>query len=225
MSKNMIPIALAIMLMLIPAFSYGCDEDEKEDVILKGPECTFKVFDENGAVYSDPMILQGPGIKVNGKMLKITAECKGKQYPVLVERYVSFTQADILQPDAGGRYELISGNNELHVYALAPGTNDRWIDRTWFRVFYKSPVPATIEPAILEGTTNQFYSFTAKANSEPVIGSYEWKLDGNLLGKGAGATLRRKFTEPGTYKLTVAIYDKFHNEACGEGEAVVHITE
>ena len=227
MSKNVIPIVLAIMLMLIPAFNYGCDENENKTVILNGSECNFKVIDENGTVYSDPLILQGPGIKVNGKMLKIVAECKDKQYPVFVERYVSFTQADILQPDAVGRYELIAGNNELHVYALVPGTSDRWVDRTWFRAFYKStvPVPATIEPATLEGTTNQFYTFTAKANSEPVVGSYEWKLDGSLLGKGAGATLRWKFIEPGTYKLAVAIYDEFHNEACGEGQAVVHITE
>jgi len=204
-------------LLTLSGLSLSCDETLEETL---APQYTLKIIDASGNIYSDILTLVGPGIKVQDKTVRIVAEAAQGQLPVYVVR-----NDVLLQPTANGNYELIPGNNQMGVFIGAYPKSAQTIDIKWINIYYRSPVPSvvTVEPAVLNGEIDVSYTFTARTENPPTIASYEWKKNGELLGKGGGSQLTTKFPAAGTYTISVTIYDVFFEEMVGTGEAVANI--
>lgn len=208
-----------IPIVLLLLGSIGCEEPAAPST-APSLGYTLKVTDASGNTYTDLLQLTGSGIKVLDKTVRISARAAQRELPVYVVR-----KDALLRAGTDGSYELLPGGNELGIFVGAYPKGPQTIDIKWIRVFYKSPTPVavTVRPMMLTGEPDTAYTFSVEMENPPAIGSYEWKKNDELLGRGGGKDVTTKFTVEGTYKISVTVYDTFFNETIGTGEATVTI--
>jgi hypothetical protein len=216
-------ILLTLLIACLGIITFtGCDGGGLPSVpALTSPAYTVKVVDEKGAATTDPLILNGPGVKIRQPFVLITADTKGSPLPIVVKKLDS--EGTLVKPDAQGRYPLLPGKNDLNVIVGAASGAGQVLGSQRVLLFYVSPVTVTLDPASLDGVTGRAYTFKAVMSNPPDIGSYEWSIDGVKVGTGGGATLSHTFSQPGEYKVSVKVRDSFFNEDLGAGTATARI--
>jgi hypothetical protein len=214
-------VLLALLIVCLAIFTFaGCDGGGRLPAVpvLTSSPFTVRVVDENGTATTDPLVLNGPGVKVRQPFVLITAEGKDGRLSLEIKKYDN--QGTPVKPDAQGRYPLTPGKNDLNVTVLDKGQT---LGSQRVLMFYVSPVTVSLDPASLDGVTGRGYTFKAIMANPPDLGSFEWSIDGVKVGTGGGATLTHTFTQPGEFKVSVKVRDSFFNEDLGSGTATARI--
>jgi hypothetical protein len=121
------------------------------------------------------------------------------------------------------KIKLNPGKNLLgfSIWSTTPFEKDYlWVDFQWITVYQQA---LAINPPMLNGRTNQAYTFKAVMDNPPNWIEYEWFVNGEQKKSGSDSQISLTFDKENTYTVTVKLRDKNSGGYIGEASATANI--